>query len=194
MIEKDLFARDEKKPTLVRVTSKIYRRVALYEPGEYEATLTYYGSEKTTANWVVRDLGKGRKAKNVLLFIGDGMTTNMITAARLIAHRSINGRYQSLMQMDKFPVVGHQMTHSLDSFITDSANSATALYSGHKTTVNALGVYADSSKDPFDDPKVESIVEIFRRIHDGGVGIVSTAFLGQLLPVSHSQEVNVFLI
>lgn len=62
---------------------------------------------------------------------------NMITAARLIAHKSINGRYQTLMQMDKMPVLGHQMTHSLDSFITDSANSATALYSGHKTTVNA---------------------------------------------------------
>jgi len=61
----------------------------------------------------------------------------MITAARLIAHKSINGRYQTLMQMDKMPVLGHQMTHSLDSFITDSANSATALYSGHKTTVNA---------------------------------------------------------
>lgn len=42
------------------------------------------------------------------------------------------------------------MTHSIDSFITDSANSATALYTGHKTTVNALGVYADSSKNSFD--------------------------------------------
>lgn len=37
-----------------------------------------------------------------------------------------------------------QMTHSVDSFITDSANSATALYTGKKSTVNALGVYADS--------------------------------------------------
>ena len=36
------------------------------------------------------------------------------------------------------------MTHSVDSFITDSANSATALYTGKKSTVNALGVYADS--------------------------------------------------
>jgi len=35
--------------------------------------------------------------------------------------------------MDQFPVLGHQMTHSIDSFITDSANSATALYTGHKS-------------------------------------------------------------
>lgn len=29
----DLFARDAKKPSVVDVTSKAYRRVALYEPG-----------------------------------------------------------------------------------------------------------------------------------------------------------------
>ncbi|EAW09916.1 alkaline phosphatase [Aspergillus clavatus NRRL 1] len=179
----DLFAEDAKKPSLVNVTSKAYRRVALHEPGEYEATLTYYGNQTTKANWLVRDLSKKRRAKNVILFVGDGMTTNMITAARLIAHQSINGKYMSKMQLDKFPVLGHQMTHSMDSFITDSANSATALYSGHKTTVNALNVYVDSSKDPFDDPKFETIVEIFRRRYPGvGVGIVSTAFLADATP------------
>lgn len=73
------------------------------------------------------------------------------------------------------------MTHSLDSYITDSANSATALYSGRKTTVNALNVYADSSRSAFDDPKFETIAEIFRRLLKGGVGIVSTAFIGEPL-------------
>ncbi len=112
------------------------------------------------------------------------MTTNMITAARLIAHKMVNGRYQTKMQMDQFPVLGHQMTHSLDSFITDSANSATALYTGHKSSVNALGVYADSSKNPFDDPKVETIAEMFRRLTGGGVGIVSTAFIADATPAA----------
>ncbi|KAK0794450.1 hypothetical protein LTR38_009211 [Friedmanniomyces endolithicus] len=179
----DLFAKDANKPDLVNVASKAYRRVALYEPGEYEAVLSYNGTN-TTAYWLVRDIDEVRKTKNVLLFIGDGMTTNMITAARLIAHKQINGRYQSTMAMDKFPVLGHQMTHSLDSFITDSANSATALYTGHKSSVNALGVYADSSKDPFDDPKVETIAEIFHRIWSGHVGIVSTAFIADATPAA----------
>jgi hypothetical protein len=31
--------------------------------------------------------------------------------------------------------------------------------SGHKSTVNALNVYRDSSPDVFDDPKVETIAE-----------------------------------
>ena len=61
--------------------AKAYRRVALYEPGEYEATLIYYNGSTTEANWLVRDLAEVRKTKNVLLFIGDGMTTNMITVS-----------------------------------------------------------------------------------------------------------------
>lgn len=166
------------------MAAKAYRKVALYKAGKYTATLTYNNGSKTTASWLVRNLATERKTKNVILFIGDGMTTNMITAARLIAHKSVNGRYQSKMQMDQFPVLGHQMTHSLDSFITDSANSATALYTGHKSTVNALGVYADSSKSPFDDPKVETIAEMFQRLTGGGVGIVSTAFIADATPAA----------
>ncbi|KAL8807579.1 MAG: hypothetical protein Q9182_000563 [Xanthomendoza sp. 2 TL-2023] len=112
----------------------------------------------------------------------------MISAARLIAHKTVNGRYQSRLQMDQFPVVGHQMTHSIDSFITDSANSATALYSGHKSTVNALGVYRDSSPSPLDDPRFESIAEIFQRLTKGGVGIVSTAFIADATPAAFTAH------
>src|ERR1700760_4304672 len=119
------------------------------------------------------------------------MTTNAITAARLIGHKSINGIYQSTLALDKFPVLGHQMTHSIDSFITDSANSATALYTGHKSTVNALGVYADSSPNKFDDPKVETIAELVHRLLKGAVGIVSTAFLADATPgalTAHTRD------
>ncbi|KAG5977442.1 hypothetical protein E4U55_006755 [Claviceps digitariae] len=180
----DLFAEDNKTPSLVNVASKVYRKISLSEAGKYIVTLEYYNGEKTTAEWLVRPIVKERKAKNVIFFIGDGMTTNMITAARLLGHKSINGKYQTRMQMDEFPVLGHQMTHSIDSYITDSANSASALYSGHKSTVNAMGVHADSSPDLFDDPKVETIVEIFHRIRKGAWGAVSTAFLADATPIA----------
>jgi alkaline phosphatase len=191
----DLFAEAADKASVVKVASKAYRKVQLQEAGEYVATLTYNGGSETVASWVVRDLDEVRKAKNVLLFIGDGMTTNMITAARLIGHKTVNGRYQSKMALDKFPVLGHQMTHSLDSFITDSANSASALYGGHKTSVNCLGVYADSSPDPFDDPKFENIAEMFQRVHGGHVGIVSKAAVADATPAAltaHTRDRDLY--
>ncbi|KAK6349469.1 hypothetical protein TWF696_005753 [Orbilia brochopaga] len=188
----DFFARDAKTPSMVNVASKAYRKVYLDEAGEYKATLKHNG-KTTTATWTVRDLAEVRRTKNVLFFIGDGMTTNMITAARLIGHKSVNGKYQTRLAMDKFPVLGHAMTHSVDSFITDSANSATALYTGHKSTVNALGVYVDSSPDNFDDPKVESIAEIFHRVYRGHIGIVSTAGVWDATPAAltaHTKDRN----
>lgn len=180
----DLFAQKAGTPNLVKVASKAYRKIALYEPGEYVATLTYYNGSKTEATWNVRDLPDKPKAKNIVLFIGDGMTTAMITAARVLGHKVINGKYQSRMAMDEFKVIGHQNTHSLETIITDSANSATALYSGHKTTVNALNVYADSSRSAFDDPKFETIAEIFHRLVGGAVGIVSTAYIADATPAA----------
>ena len=110
----DLFAQDAKKPSVVNVAAKSYRRVALYQPGNYVATLTYYDGSKTVAQWLVRPLAEAKRAKNVILFIGDGMTTNMITAARLIGHKSVNGRYVTKMAMDGFPILGHQMVSTLD--------------------------------------------------------------------------------
>ncbi|KAF9449517.1 alkaline phosphatase-like protein [Macrolepiota fuliginosa MF-IS2] len=181
----DLFAQDAKQSTNVNVASKIYRAVSLPSPGKYTAVLTYNGKSQTVANWVVRDTSKQRKAKNVLFFIGDGMTQAMITAARLIGHKSINGRYQSLMQLDQMENLGLQMTHSIDSFITDSANSASALYTGKKTAVSALNVWADSSANSFDDPKFETIAELFRRHRQGGaLGIVSTAVIADATPAA----------
>lgn len=79
----DYFAQDARAPTPVNVTSKVWRRVALYKPGTYTVNLSYNnGSSSTVAEWYVRPVEPVRTAKNVILFIGDGMTQNMITAAR----------------------------------------------------------------------------------------------------------------
>jgi alkaline phosphatase len=47
-----------------------------------------------------------------------------------------------------------------------------------------MGVYADSSKDPFDDPKVETIVELLTRIWGSAIGVVSTAFMADATPIA----------
>lgn len=80
----DLYAEDAKKASVVNVAAKAYRKLALTEPGKYTVTLTYYNGEKTTAQWLVREIHDDRKAKNVIFFIGDGMTTNMVSLSPLL--------------------------------------------------------------------------------------------------------------
>lgn len=75
----DLFAEDAGKASVVNVASKAYRKLSLTEPGTYYVTLHYYDGETTTAEWTVRDISRKKKAKNAIFFIGDGMTTNMVS-------------------------------------------------------------------------------------------------------------------
>lgn len=56
----------------------------------YTATLYYNDGSETKAKWRVLDIGNERKAKNVILFIGDGMTSAFlpyIACSELIVHR-----------------------------------------------------------------------------------------------------------
>lgn len=184
----DRFAEDAKTPIAVNVFSKTYRNVQLHNPGQYEVKLAYHNGEETKVEWGVNHRRKvrGKKPKNLLVFIGDGMATSMISAARLLAHKTINGKYQSVLKLDDAEAYGSQMTHSLDSFITDSANSASALFTGKKMTVNGLNAYTDSTGkgNGANNAKVETVWEMFRRVTGGQVGVVSKAYIADATPAA----------
>ncbi|MDR0647966.1 MAG: alkaline phosphatase [Synergistaceae bacterium] len=66
-------------------------------------------------------------------------------------------------------------TSGYDSLVTDSANSASAYATGHKSVVNAMGVYENSDPDPLTHPKVENITELVKRVRRMSVGVVTTS-------------------
>lgn len=108
----DLFAEQARAVTPVNVLAKSYRNVQLHQPGKYDVVFTYNDGSQTRAMWEVKPLADCKKAKNVIFFLGDGMATSMVSAARLLAHKSINGKYQTTLKMDEAPAYGSQMTHS----------------------------------------------------------------------------------
>lgn len=55
---------------------------------------------------------------------------------------------------------------------------------GHKSTVNALNTFTDSSGSGFGNAKFETIFEMARRIYNSKIGIVSTAFLADATPAA----------
>jgi alkaline phosphatase len=82
-------------------------------------------------------------------------------------------------------------TAGSDSIITDSANSASAYATGHKSAVNALGVYADRTSDPFDDPRVENITSLVQRRSGMAVGVVTNTEIEDATPaamVAHTRR------
>jgi alkaline phosphatase len=82
-------------------------------------------------------------------------------------------------------------TSGSDSLITDSANSMSAYTTGHKTAVNAMGVYVSRASDNLSHPKVETITELLKRKTKMAVGIVSDAELQDATPgamVAHTRR------
>lgn len=124
-----------------------------------------------SVTWNVYATGQ-RQARNVILFVGDGMSPSHRIAARLMSKGIAEGKSLGKLAIDDMPHMALVATAGSDSIITDSANAASAFATGHKTAVNAMGVYADRTANPFDDPKVETIGELVKR-RNMALGIVT---------------------
>lgn len=160
----------------------ILRDVTLSKPGRYAIEVSD-GEQKRLVSWNVYGTGS-RKAKNVILFIGDGMSPAHRVAARLLSKGIAEGKSLGKLAMDDMPHMALVATAGSDSIITDSANSASAYATGHKSAVNAMGVYADRTASPFDDPKVETITSLARRQRDLAIGIVTNTEIEDATPAA----------
>lgn len=142
------------------------------------------GSQERKANYVVTNEKAKKTAKNVILFVGDGMSLQAREIARILSKGITEGKYNDLLNMEKLDNMAIITTSGYDSIVTDSANSASAYATGHKSVVNAMGVYENCTKDPLDDPKVENIIELAKRTRGMATGIVSTANITDATPAA----------
>jgi alkaline phosphatase len=170
-------------------SSIIYRDVQIPKAGKY-VVLARTPQENLQVTWEVYASGS-RRVKNVILFIGDGMTIANRTAARVLSKGIVEGKYQGRLAFDDMPSTAMIGTSGSDSLITDSANSMSAYTTGHKTAVNAMGVYVSRAKDNLAHPRVETIAELLKRKTNMSVGIVSDAELQDATPaamVAHTRR------
>ena len=79
----------------------------------------------------------GKKVKNVIFMIGDGMGLEQLSTAWIVNNRHLN-------ITDNFSNVGLQWTYSASKLVTDSAAAGTALATGSKTRNGAIGVNVDN--------------------------------------------------
>jgi len=99
-------------------------------------------ASETKANQIsVKTSGK---AKNVILFIGDGMGISTITAARIFDGQSkgMSGEDNKL-SFEEFPNLSLVKTYNLDAQVADSAGTASAMNTGLKTQIGKINVQPD---------------------------------------------------
>jgi alkaline phosphatase len=172
------------------------RAYANTTPGAKTFSVVAYQSDGQTVsrsgNFEVVAISQlGRRAKNIIVCIGDGMGIAHRTAARLMRHGASLGKANDLLAMDKFPNTGIVITHSLNSIVTDSSPGAACYSTGNKSNNNQHGVFPDDTTANFDNPRVENIGEYLSRTGGKSLGIVATSDVFDATPASfatHTQS------
>lgn len=164
----------------------IIRDVSVKDAGALAAEA---GGSKVT--WDVYSTPAPRRARNVILFIGDGLSIAHRTAARIVSKGITEGKYGGELEIDDMPAMALVSTAGSDSIVTDSANAMSAYTTGHKTCVNALGVYCAGNKNTLEHPKVETLGELTKRRLGMAVGVVTNTEIEDATPagmVAHTRR------
>ena len=129
----------------------------------------------------------GTKAKNVILFLGDGMGITTITASRILEGqmRGESGE-ENQLSFEKFPNVALSKTYSANQQTSDSAPTMTAIMTGVKTDEGVLSVNQNVVHDDYRTVKGNELKTMLEMAEDNGksTGVVTTARLTHATPAA----------
>jgi alkaline phosphatase len=146
----------------------------------------YSDAEAKIAATTQANLNRGA-AKNVILFVGDGMGISTVTAARILAGQ-LKGQSgeENNLSFDLFPYTGLAKTYNVDAQTPDSAGTMTALISGVKTDVGVIGVNENIVRGDCTTVAGNELVTALELAEIAGksTGILSTARITHATPAA----------
>jgi len=127
------------------------------------------------------------KAKNVILFVGDGMGVSTLTAARILEGQ-LAGKSgeEGYLSFETFPYSALVKTYNVDAQTPDSAGTMTAMMSGLKSDAGVLGVDEDIVRGDCSTVAGNEVVTALELAEIKGLstGIISTARITHATPAA----------
>lgn len=135
-------------------------------------------------------------AKNVILFLGDGMDITTVTAARILEgqQRGEPGE-ENLLSFERFPYTCLSKTYNTNAQTPDSSGCMTAIITGAKTTSGVVSVNQNVTRGDHravEGNKLTTLLELAERA-GLATGVVTTATVVHATPAAcyaHSPERN----
>ncbi len=125
------------------------------------------------------------KAKNVILFIGDGMGVTTLTASRILEGqlRGESGE-ENRLSFENFPFSALSKTYSTNQQTSDSAPTMSAIITGIKTDEGVLSVNQNITRADHKTVKGNEAKTLLEMAEESGrsTGLVSTARLTHATP------------
>ena len=127
------------------------------------------------------------KAKNVILFVGDGMGVSTLTAARILKGQNAGELgEEGYLTFEEFPHSALVKTYNVDAQTPDSAGTMTAMMSGLKTDVGVIGVDEDIERGNCATVAGNEVVTALELAEIKGLstGVISTARITHATPAA----------
>ncbi len=126
-------------------------------------------------------------AKNVILFVGDGMGVTTQTAARILEGQ-LNGQSgeENWLSFERFPYTAMSKTYNTNLQVSDSAGTATAYHTGVKTKAGVIGLSDRADYASCEGSEDAEVISLLRSAEMAGLatGIVSTARITHASPAA----------
>lgn len=152
------------------------------------------GRATVERNLALRELAGSGVAKNVILFIGDGMGISTVTAARILEGqlRGETGEENELY-FESFPNVALSKTFNVNRQVPDSAGTMSAMTTGIKTDAGVISVNQNVARGNCATQTGNQVMTFLERAEMRGLstGVVTTARLTHATPAAnyaHSIE------
>lgn len=166
---------------------------AMAQDNVLQSADSYYTSAQAELAKKIADQPNVARAKNVVLFVVDGLSIPTITASRIFEgqSRGVDGESNSLAFEQLLPYVALSKTYTHDAQVADSAPTATAMVSGVKSVNGTIGVTQAVTADNCASQKGAEVTTIFELAEDAGLatGIVSTARITHATPAATYAKV-----
>ena len=155
--------------------------------GGCTTTNNYNYPDKARAAPAASETQAAGKAKNVILFIGDGMGVSTVTAARIYAgQKQGQSGEEYVLPFETFDNVALVKTYNTDAQVADSAGTASAMHTGMKTRIGVLGYGPGVTTGDCASGSGHELGLLGEEVKQRGLalGIVSTARLTHATPAS----------
>ena len=135
------------------------------------------------------------KAKNVILFVGDGMGVSTVTGGRIFEGqlRGVDGERHQLA-FEKLPYLALSKTYSANQQTPDSAPTMSAIVTGVKTNDSVLSLNQSVKRGELDNQVIQanSVQTILEKAEKDGLltGIVSTARITHATPAATYAHIS----
>jgi alkaline phosphatase len=127
------------------------------------------------------------KSKNIILFVGDGMSIPTVAAARIYAGqlRGESGE-ENRLSWENFPHTALSKTYNTNSQTPDSAGTMTAMVTGVKTKIGMLSVGPEANRGDCKASLENPLISLLSIAERSGLatGIVTTTRLTHATPAA----------